>query len=134
MRKTAHQATANLHQPFANYSHVVAVEGVKKLVFTAGQVSATPDGTVAGEGDFAAQQAQIKANLIEALAAGGATLADVVKVTIYVVRQEDTPKGRGVLTDYFGDFEPPPGSTLCVLRGLANPAFLLEVEAIAAIG
>lgn len=134
MQKTAHQATENLHQPFANYSHVVAVEGAKKLVFTAGQVSAAPDGTVTGEGDFAAQQAQVKANLIEALAAGGATLADVVKVTIYIVNPEDTQKGRGVLADYFGDCDPPPGSTLCVLRGLAHPKFLLEVEATAAVG
>ena len=27
----------------------------------------------------------------------------------------------------------PPGSTLCILRGLANPNFLLEIEAIAAV-
>ena len=38
---------------------------------------------------------------------------------------------RGILRDYFG--EHPPGSTLCILRGLAHPDFLLEIEAIAAV-
>ena len=43
----------------------------------------------------------------------------------------DVTKARGILFDYFGNN--PPASTLCVLRGLANPNFLLEIEAIAAV-
>jgi enamine deaminase RidA (YjgF/YER057c/UK114 family) len=52
-------------------------------------------------------------------------------VTIYVCSPHDVPKARGILLDYFGDN--PPASTLCILRGLANPNFLLEIEAIAAV-
>jgi enamine deaminase RidA (YjgF/YER057c/UK114 family) len=70
-------------------------------------------------------------NLTRALAAGGAKLADVTKVTIYICNPHDVPKARGLLTTYFS--EHPPGSTLCILRGLANPNFLLEIEAIAAV-
>jgi enamine deaminase RidA (YjgF/YER057c/UK114 family) len=70
-------------------------------------------------------------NLENALAAGGAKLSDVTKVTIYICNPHDVTKARRILTDYFGGN--PPGSTLCVLRGLANPNFLLEVEAIAAV-
>jgi enamine deaminase RidA (YjgF/YER057c/UK114 family) len=66
-----------------------------------------------------------------ALAEGGANLKDVVKVTIYICNPHDVPKARSILQDYFGDG--PPASTLCVLRGLANPNFLLEIEAIAAV-
>ena len=40
-------------------------------------------------------------------------------------------KARGILQTYFAGT--PPGSTLCILRGLANPNFLLEIEAIAAV-
>jgi enamine deaminase RidA (YjgF/YER057c/UK114 family) len=41
------------------------------------------------------------------------------------------PQARTILQEYFGN--DPPASTLCVLRGLANPNFLLEIEAIAAV-
>ncbi len=132
MEKTAYQPET-LHKPFANYSHVIAIEGAKRMVFCAGQVSASADGVVVGEGDFEAQKEQVMSNLRDALAAAEATFADVVKVTIYVVRQEDTPKGRELLAEYFGDCDPPAASTLCVLRGLANPKFLLEVEATAVL-
>jgi 2-iminobutanoate/2-iminopropanoate deaminase len=44
---------------------------------------------------------------------------------------DPVPKARSILQDYFGGN--PPASTLCVLRGPANPNFLLEIEAIAAL-
>ena len=70
-------------------------------------------------------------NLKSALAAGGAKLSDVTKVTIYICNPHDVPKARGILQEHFGGH--PPASTLCILRGLANPNFLLEIEAIAAV-
>jgi enamine deaminase RidA (YjgF/YER057c/UK114 family) len=121
----------NISKPFANYSHVVTAEGAKKLVFCAGQVAADVDGKVLPPNDFSAQVKLVMANLENALAAGGAKLTDVVKVTIYICNPHDVPKARSILQDYFG--EHPPGSTLCILRGLAHPDFLLEVEAIAAV-
>lgn len=81
--------------------------------------------------DFDAQARMVMENLAKALAAGGATFSDVTKVTIYIVNQHDVAKARGILANYFG--ATPPASTLCVLRGLANPNFLVEVEAIAAV-
>ena len=70
-------------------------------------------------------------DLPKALAAGGAKIADVAKITIYICNPHDVPKARGILATYFAGH--PPASTLCVLRGLANPNFLLEIEAIAAV-
>lgn len=118
-------------KPAASYSHVVTAEGAKKLVFCAGQVGVTPAGSVLPPDDFEAQAKMVMQNLQNALAAGGATLADVTKVTIYIVDPNDVPKARGVLQQYFG--ANPPGSTLCILRGLAHPNFLIEIEAIAAV-
>jgi 2-iminobutanoate/2-iminopropanoate deaminase len=100
-------------------------------VFCAGQVAADADGKVLPPDDFAAQTKMVMENLKLALADGGASLKDVVKVTIYFCNPHDVPKARSILQDYFGD--DPPTSTLCVLRGLANPNFLLEIEAIAAV-
>lgn len=118
-------------KPFSNYAHVVAVEGASKLVFCAGQVAADANGNVLPPDDFDAQASMVMANLGKALAAGGAGFSDVTKVTIYIVNPHDVAKARGILTTYFG--ANPPASTLCILRGLANPNFLVEVEAIAAV-
>jgi enamine deaminase RidA (YjgF/YER057c/UK114 family) len=109
----------------------VTVEGAKKLVFCAGQVAADVSGKVLLPDDFAAQTKMVMKNLANALAAGGAKLSDVTKVTIYICNPHDVPKARSILYDYFG--KQPPASTLCILRGLANPNFLLEIEAIAAV-
>jgi enamine deaminase RidA (YjgF/YER057c/UK114 family) len=120
-----------MHKPFANYAHVVTVEGAKKLVFCAGQVAADANGRVLPPDDFDAQTKMVMENLRTALAGGGATLADVTKITIFICNPHDVPKARRILETYFPGN--PPGSTLCVLRGLANPHFLLEIEAIAAV-
>ena len=96
-----------------------------------GRFPADPDGKVLPPDDFDAQVKLVMQNLAKALAAGGATLSDVTKITIYICNQHDVPKAHGILETYFGAH--PPGSTLCVLRGLANPNFLLEIEAIAAV-
>ena len=131
MAKITRTNPKNISKPFSNYAQVVTVVGAKKLVFCAGQVAADVDGTVLPPDDFKAQTKMVMKNLKNALAAGGAKLSDVTKVTIYICNPHDVPKARGILHDYFGKH--PPGSTLCILRGLANPNFLLEIEAIAAV-
>ena len=131
MAKIARTNPSTLAKPFTNYSHVVTAEGAQKLVFCAGQVAADVDGKVLPPDDFDAQAKMVMDNLTKALAAGGATIADVTKITIYICNPHDVPKARGVLQTYFAGN--PPGSTLCILRGLAHPNFLLEIEAIAAV-
>jgi 2-iminobutanoate/2-iminopropanoate deaminase len=131
MATLTRKSPAGAHKPFAHYSHVVTAQGANKLVFCAGQVAADPTGKVLPPDDFAAQTKMVMENLRLALAEGGAALKDVVKVTIFICNPHDVPKARAILQEYFGDN--PPASTLCVLRGLANPNFLLEIEAIAAV-
>jgi enamine deaminase RidA (YjgF/YER057c/UK114 family) len=131
MAKITRTNPDTVSKPFSNYSHVVTAEGAQKLVFCAGQVAADVEGKVLPPDDFQAQTKMVMANLTSALAAGGAKLSDVTKVTIYICNPHDVPKARGILSDYFGGH--PPASTLCILRGLANPNFLLEIEAIAAV-
>lgn len=121
----------DISKPFANYSHVVTVEGAKKLVFCAGQVAADVDGKVLPPDDFNAQARMVMENLGRALAAGGAKISDVVKITIYICNPHDVPNARRILQTYFTDN--PPINTLCILRGLAIPNFLVEIEAIAVL-
>lgn len=65
------------------YSHVVVVEG-KKTIFVSGQLARNPGGDVVGKGDMRAQLRQVGENIKAALAAAGATLADIVKTNTYV--------------------------------------------------
>ena len=131
MAKITRTNPDGIAKPFSNYSHVVTAEGAQKLVFCAGQVAADLDGNVLPPDDFEAQAKMVMENLTKALAGGGAKLSDVVKITIYICNPHDVPKARNILKNYFAGHAP--GSTLCVLRGLANPNFLLEIEAIAAV-
>jgi 2-iminobutanoate/2-iminopropanoate deaminase len=131
MAKITRTNPEGISKPFSNYSHVVTAEGAQKLVFCAGQVGADVDGKVLPPDDFEAQAKMVMANLTKALAAGGAKIADVTKITIYICNPHDVPKARGILQTYFAGAAP--ASTLCILRGLANPNFLLEIEAIAAV-
>lgn len=122
---------SGMHTPFANYRHTVVATGAQKLVFIAGQVPADAQGNVLPPDSFEAQVDLVMTNVERALAEAGARLADVAKVTIYIVNQSDTQKGRAILGRYFG--ATPPASTLVVARGLANPSFLVEIEAIAVL-
>ena len=131
MAKITRISPDGIAKPFSNYSHVVTAEGAQKLIFCAGQVAADQQGNVLPPDDFDAQAKMVMENLTKALAAGGAKISDVTKITIYLVNAHDVPKARGVLAKYFAGH--PPGSTLCIPRGLAHPNFLLEIEAIAAV-
>ena len=120
-----------MHKPFSSYSHGIEVKGANRLIFCAGQVAGDFKGDVVGEGDFDKQGRQAMENLRDALAEAGASFADVVKLTTFVVKQEDAQKARDLVGRYFKDN--PPANTLCVLQGLATTKFLVEIEAIAVV-
>ena len=74
-------------------------------------------------------------NLRLALEAAGATMADIVKMNIYLVAEVDqteVPKLRAI-RDRYVNVAKPPASTLVVVTRLARPGWLIEIEAIAAI-
>src|SRR5882757_10977264 len=101
MAKITRTNPKTISKPFTNYAHVVTVEGAKKLVFCAGQVAADINGKVLPPDDFAAQAKMVMENLTKALAAGGAKISDVTKITIYICNPHDVPKARGILQTYF---------------------------------
>ena len=114
----------------AGYSHAVITDPGARLVVTSGQVGITADGTVAD--GWEAQTRQTFVNLGIALAAAGATWADVVKLTYFVVATDELPMIRSV-RDEFVDVTHPPASSLVQVAGLFRPDVLIEIEATAAI-
>lgn len=117
------------------YSHVAKVTS-GALVYIAGQVAADASGQLVGEGDLAAQTEQVFKNLRAAVEAAGGTMADIIKMNVYLVAEADAsevPKFRAARERYV-NAEKPPASTLVVVTRLARPGWLIEVEAVAAIG
>jgi enamine deaminase RidA (YjgF/YER057c/UK114 family) len=112
------------------FSHVGIVPAGRRLIYVSGQVAVDANNTLVGEGDFTAQATRVFENLRIALAEAGATFTDVVKFTTYLIRATDLPALREI-RDRFIDTQRPPASTLLVVAGLANPKFLLEIEAVA---
>jgi enamine deaminase RidA (YjgF/YER057c/UK114 family) len=113
------------------YAHVVEVIGPAKMVYLAGQVASGPDGKIVGERDMKAQAEQVFKNLQAGLAAAGATFSDVVKMTTYVTDMSQAQAIRDARARYFGNTAP--ASTLIAVPALANPAYMLEIEVIAAV-
>jgi enamine deaminase RidA (YjgF/YER057c/UK114 family) len=103
------------------------------LIFTAGACPLDEGGQVVGLGDVRAQASMAVANLGTALAASGATLADVLKTTIFVAsgEQADLVAAWQVIDEAFGDHDPP--STLLGVTVLGYSGQLVEIEAVAVI-
>lgn len=126
-----HINPADLHTP-ESYTQVIAATG-SRLVFVAGQVADDARGNLVGRGSLAAQARQAFANVGRALAAAGARPEQVTKITIYVVQHQ--PEHLPAISDariaVFGDHKP--ADTLVGVETLAEPGYLIEVEAIAVV-
>jgi len=114
----------------STYTHVVVATGAR-LVFIAGQEPEDSHGDLIGDGDLAAQARQVFANLGRALAAAGARPDQVAKITIYVVRHrpEYLPVIEQARVTLFGGHKP--ADTVVGVATLAQPGYLVEVDAIA---
>lgn len=127
-----HLNPAEIHSNPA-YSQGVAVPASARYVHVGGQNGVDAQGRIVGP-DLAAQTAQALANLSAVLAAGGATPGDLVSVSIHVAGDIDIRPGFGAWMTYWADRGPPPIVKMVRVMGLANPGFLIEIEALAAVG
>jgi enamine deaminase RidA (YjgF/YER057c/UK114 family) len=102
---------------------------VGDTIYVSGQHAGRPDGTIAGAGDVQAQATAAFEKIAALLAAGGATMDDVVKLTVYLTDIAGRPGFAAARRAFFsGDF---PCSTLVAISALAQPGLLVEIEAIA---
>lgn len=105
---------------------------VGNLLFVSGQAAVTQDGgETVGAGDFDAQAEQAFANLSKVLENGGSGLADVAKVSIYLTDMGNFPKIVELRERYFTP--PYPADTIVEVSSLADPEWLIEIEAIAVV-
>ena len=102
------------------------------LVLSAGACPLAVDGTTVAPGDVVAQAERVVENLRVALAAAGAGLGDVVRLTVYVAsaQRADLVAAWRVIRDAFDEMPP---ATLLGVAVLGCPDQLVEVDAIAAV-
>jgi 2-iminobutanoate/2-iminopropanoate deaminase len=115
-----------LAEPISHYSDAVRAGDT---IYVSGQASLDRHGTLVGAGDVVAQTRQVLDNMKVALAAAGATLDDVVKVTVYLAHCADRPQVNEVRRAYFGANKP--ASTLIGIGEFAIPGMLVEIDAVA---
>jgi reactive intermediate/imine deaminase len=116
--------------PTNNYSHAVAFTGTTIVV--SGQVPLDAEGRLVGEDDALEQTRQVFRNIESALAAAGAGMSDVVKLTIFLTNLADLADFR-TARDEVINLDRPPASSLVQVAGLVNPDFRVEIEAVAVL-
>jgi 2-iminobutanoate/2-iminopropanoate deaminase len=105
---------------------------VGDLVITSGQAAIDTQGNLVGVGDFDAQAEQTFRNVAAVLEAGGSSLAQVIKVTIYLTDMSNFPKIVALRQKWFS--KPYPADTIVEVKSLALPELEIEIEATALVG
>ncbi len=126
MRKR-HLSPPGLCPPFGRYHHLVEVEAAQRLLFLSGQLGLAPDGTVP---EAVEAQAELAFGAIDALLAEAGLGRDaVVRLNVFLT-DAACREGYMAVRDRWVA-EPPPASTLVIVKALALPACKVEVEAVA---
>ena len=97
------------------------------FVYLTGQTGFTLDGKLVGIGDPAAQARQACENIKTLMEMAGGTMADVVKMIVYLTDRSYRATAYPVIRSYFGD--PRPCQTGVVVKGLATQELLIEIDA-----
>jgi enamine deaminase RidA (YjgF/YER057c/UK114 family) len=125
----------SLGKPLGQYSQITRVKA-SEFLFIAGQVATDKAGTIIGTDDFDAQCTQVLANIEAALKSQGATFANIVEFTTYLVHSQDIPKfmkfRQREFPRMFANGAYPPNTLLMVDRLVGEP-FLIEVATVAAL-
>lgn len=113
------------------FSHVAVVPPGATTLYIGGQNAVDGDGGLVGGADVAAQTRQVMVNLRVALAAAGATVHDLVMMTILLAEGVDLAVAYPVAAAGMDGAAPP--VVAARVAGLAVPGALIEVSAVAAV-
>jgi 2-iminobutanoate/2-iminopropanoate deaminase len=101
-----------------------------KLLFVSGQIAVAADGSSLAGADLATQTRQCLANLRAVLEAGGATLEQVAKVTVYMAEPDGWSVFNSIYAEFFGMHKP----ARAIVPVAAFPGgFKVEVDAVAVL-
>ncbi|MFT5115647.1 MAG: 2-iminobutanoate/2-iminopropanoate deaminase [Parasphingorhabdus sp.] len=115
-------------EPFGPYSHAVEVPPGSRMLYISGEVGANPEGIVP---ESIEDQAEcLWQNIVAILSSANMGVEDLVKITTYLVREEDLAVAGAARARYFGEARP--ASATLLVPALIKPGWLIEIEAVAA--
>lgn len=132
MPKIEQYAARGVYDPPV-YSQAVKVTGGETILYLSGQVAYDDNGGVAHPGDFKAQARSALQAVKAQVEAGGGTMANIVKVNTYLTDIRHRADYGPIREEFFGKNKKMPASTLVGVSALAQPEFLIEIEAIAVL-
>jgi enamine deaminase RidA (YjgF/YER057c/UK114 family) len=115
------------------FTNVITVMGPVRTIYIGGQDALDASGSIVGKDDLKLQTEQVFNNLQAALKAGDAELEHIIKWTIYVVQGQQIQPAFEVFQRVWGRRPNPPAITVMFVPALANPDFLVEMDAIAVV-
>jgi len=113
------------------YHHYIRVDNPSSLIFLSGQLSRDASGTLVGAGDMAEQTRQCIRNMRTVLESAGGSLDDIVSIVVYTTDIREFNNIVAARTEFFVDNLPT--STIVEVNHLADPALMIEFQAIAAL-
>lgn len=122
--EVTHSNPPSVREP-TGYTHAIQITGEARRLVISGQVGIALDGTVPSTGE--GQIAQAFANLRAVLTANSMTIENIVKTTVFLTDRGLLSTFRSARGAVFGDHAP--CSTLLFVAGLADPRFVVEIEA-----
>lgn len=102
-----------------------------RTIYVSGLTSRNKEGTVVGKGDIKVQTETILQNMQIILAEAGGTMADIVKLTVFIREMDLFDEIHDIRRSYFE--EPYPASSMVEVSMLADPDLLIEIEAVAVV-
>lgn len=118
---------------YAAFSQIITTQGSGKTIYIGGQNSVDANREIIGKGSIQEQSEQAMQNVQTALTACGATFENVVKLSIYIVQGQNVYGAFQASQKFMSGLENPPTISVLIVAGLANPEFLIEIDAIAFI-
>jgi enamine deaminase RidA (YjgF/YER057c/UK114 family) len=113
-------------QPASAYNQAVVVTGSVRILYISGQLGMDTDGTTPST---MAEQARLAwRNIAAQLSEADMGFDNLVKVTMIIPDAAEIPASRPARTEALGDRRP---ASTVIVAGLANPAWKIEIEAIA---
>jgi len=113
------------------FSQAAFTKGNGSTIYIGGQNAITKDLEIIGKGNITLQTEYVLKNIEIILKACHASLDDLFKLTIYIVQGQDVRKGFEGAQGFLKKLKNPPVISGIIVAGLANPDYLVEIEAVA---
>jgi len=116
---------AGVAAPKTQFSHTARIAAGAERLIISGQVGQTLDGHIPDSAE--GQARQVFANLAACLSTHGLSLANVVRLGVFITDAAHLPAVRAVRDEVLAGHKPT--STLLIISGLAHPKYVVEIEA-----